>query len=106
MNTKNLLNNPLFSLIIIIIIALIIASMISIAVGFLSFVGLCFLVASGYILLKKKGNVTINLQSPFFICVLIGLVLIVMSSAGLEVATLDLSMVPGLKELNVLAHSI
>ena len=94
----------IFGIIIIAIVGLIIAAMISIVIGFLGFIGLCFLVAAAYLLLTKKGNVSITKSSPFIFCIILGLILIVLSSVGLDIMQIDLSVIPGLKELHMMVN--
>jgi len=94
----------ILAIVILVIVALIIAAAISLVIGFFGFIGICFLVAAAYILWKKKGNVAIKLTSPFAICVIAGLILIGVSSLGLEVLQLDLSVIPGLKELHMMVN--
>jgi len=95
----------LLGIIVIVIVALIIAAIISLMIGFLGFVGLMFLVASAYLLWRHKGQVTIAKNSPFFICIVLGLILISLSSVGLEIGYADLSTIPGLKELHMFFNS-
>lgn len=98
------INIGIFGIIIIIVAALIIAGIISLVIGFLGFVGLCFLIAGAYLFLIKKGDVTITKSSPFIFCILLGLVLIVLSSVGLEIMQLDLSGIPGLQQLHMMIN--
>jgi len=57
-------------------------------VGPLMFIGVCLLVATAFILWKQKGKIpAFSVKQPFWLLLLLGLLLIGLSSLGLEMVS-------------------
>lgn len=83
-----------------IIIGVIIIAVISIVWGIFTLIGMCLLIASAYILIMKKGAVTIAPNSVFMWMLIIGLILVFFGQVVMDIGSVDLRAVPGLEALH------
>ena len=83
-----------------IIIGVLIVSIISIVWGIFTLIGMCLLIASAYILIMKKGAVTIAPNSVFMWMLIIGLILVFFGQAVMDIGSVDLSAIPGLEAIH------
>ena len=81
--------------IIFLVVVLIVAAVISLTWGMFGLIGFAFLCAAAFIMLMNKGKISMNLASPFVWCAIIGVIMMLISAAGFEIITLNLSGVPG-----------
>jgi len=85
-----------------IVLALCAGAIVKLIIGLLMLAGIVFLFLSIFILYRNKWE----LNWIFGLFIVIGLVLIGFSAMNLEIAYVDLSMIPGMKELHVWANQI
>ena len=90
------LNIGILAIIILAILGLVVASLITLFWGLFGLIGLGLIICCAYILFKKKGNVKIAANSPFTWCLVLGIMLIIFSAAGLDVMphAVDLHFLP------------
>ena len=78
----------LLRILVAIAIILLISLILIYTLGLISFLGTCFLLGAGYVLIVRKGKVPIAPNSPFVICIALGLVFLVASHVfGFEMYT-------------------
>lgn len=78
----------------------IIIALISLVFGVFTLLGVCFCAAAAFILLMKKGAVTIAPNSPFMWLLIIGLILVFFGQFVMDIGSVDLSVVPGLEAIH------
>lgn len=79
-------------------------SVISIIWGIITIIGALLLCGAAYILLMKKGQVTIAPNSPFTLLLVIGLILVFFGQVVMEIGTVNLNVIPGLEALHNMMH--
>lgn len=75
---------------------------ISLTYGLLTFVGLCLLVASAFVLFKEKGKVTFTRNSVFMWLVIFGVLLVAIGPFTSQMLpTIDFSVIPGAEKISL-----
>ena len=95
-----------FVILVIVIIALIVAGLISLTWGPLGLLGMILLFVSFYILFLQRANIVLTLRNPFVIIFACAIVFLILSFSGIDSAYIvDLSAIPGFAELHTLGAS-
>lgn len=83
-----------------IVVVVIILAIISLVFGVFTLVGICLLIAAAFILLMKKGAVTIAPNSVFMWLLIAGLILVFFGQVVMDIGSVDMSAIPGLEALH------
>ena len=103
-NDEGFIGMLILGVVVLVFMVLFVGAIIQLIIGFLMLVGIGLLLIGLYLWYKNKFQ--ISLKNPAaLIVVVIGLMLIIMSYMGLDLAVVDLSMVPGLRELHMAFNS-
>ena len=100
------ISDPVFALIICVVLALLIVGVTILIIGLFGFIGIVLLLMSGYLFLSEKGKIKLAV-TPFWILFGVGLFFLLASHFGLlQVFQIDLSIIPGMSELNSWAGNL
>lgn len=91
----------ILAILLFVFIVLFIGAVIQLLIGLLMLFGIGLILLSVYILYKKNWNTSLKGNPVFFMFFLCGILLILVSYMGLELAFVDLSVIPGFKELHM-----
>jgi len=83
-----------------IIIGVLIIAIISIIWGIFTLIGMCILIGAAFVLIMKKGAVTIAPNSVFMWLLVIGLILVFFGQFVMDISAVDLSVIPGLEAIH------
>lgn len=92
----------ILAILLFVFIVLFIGAVIQLLIGLLMLVGIGLILLSIYVLYKNKFKATLKGNPLFFMFFLVGVLLILVSYMGLELAFVDLSVIPGFKELHMM----
>jgi len=90
----------LFTLLIFVVGIVVIMTLISIVWGIITIIGMCMLCGAAFVLLMKKGAVTIAPNSVFMWLLIIGLILVFFGQVVMDIGSVDLRAIPGLEALH------
>lgn len=96
-----LIGMGIFGIILVFIVGIVvILALISLVFGIFTLIGMCLLAAAAFILLMKKGAVTIAPSSVFMWLLVAGLILVFFGQVVMDIGSVDLSTIPGLEALH------
>lgn len=78
----------------------VVLALISLVFGVFTLIGMCLLAAAAFILLMKKGAVTIAPTSVFMWLLVTGLILVFFGQVVMDIGSVDLSTIPGLETIH------
>ena len=101
-NDENALIGLILAILVFVFIVLFIGAVIQLLIGLLMLFGIGLILLSIYVLYKNKWNVTLKGNPLFFMFFLVGVLLILVSYMGLDLAFVDLSGIPGFTEIHMM----